>query len=396
VPASRVHLQASHFSSATFAISFYKELLKKDKGSLTISIREARTLEAEKQRKALAISVPTDVPFVTNASSSSSFPSSNATSSGTTSSTDLAPTPEQSRFINSIDAQLQQLRDAARCSAATPFDYAANVHLQFLKLVHGGPGCGKTFCIQKIVKLLETYNIGYMCLAETGIAACLMPNGHTVCSGLGIQVGRNVKNKSDSSLGKNYLKPLSVKELGFLRSRHPHTLVCFLDEVSFTDAVQLGKISLRSGELTGYPGLRFGGISVILIGDFHQLPPVGGTPLPTSLLLHHGLINCVTGDSMVGSLSQPVVLKSPEAYVPACIASASTAHGKLARVYFKGPQNGDSCKSYQVRGRLQKSRIAEGHWQPSVLTIHPCAAHIKNSDSRMTPPCPKWCNSCET
>jgi hypothetical protein len=202
VPASRVHLQASHFSSATFAISFYKELQKKDKGSLAISIREARTLEAEKQRKALAISVPTAVPFVTNTSSSSSFPSSNATSSGTTSSTNLAPTPEQSRFINSIDVQLQQLRDAARCSAATPFDYAANVHLQFLKLVYGGPGCGKTFCIQKIVKLLETYNIGYMCLAETGIAACLMPNGHTVCSGLGIQVGRNVKNKSDSSLGK--------------------------------------------------------------------------------------------------------------------------------------------------------------------------------------------------
>jgi hypothetical protein len=110
-----------------------------------------------------------------------------------------------------------------------------------------------------------------------------------------------------------------------------------LNGVSFTDAVQLGKNSIRSGELTGFPNLRFGGLNVILIGDFHQLPSVGGLPLPTSLLLHIRLKNCITGDSMVGSSLQPVELKSPGTYVPACVASASAADGKLVKAHFEGP-----------------------------------------------------------
>jgi len=51
-----------------------------------------------------------------------------------------------------------------------------------------------------------------------------------------------------------------------------------IDEISMVDAVFLGKISSRLSEIT-HNNASFGGKNVILVGDFFQLPPVGGDSL---------------------------------------------------------------------------------------------------------------------
>lgn len=52
-----------------------------------------------------------------------------------------------------------------------------------------------------------------------------------------------------------------------------------IDEYSFVGQSLLGWIDSRCKQATGRTDLTFGGISVILVGDIAQLPPVGDKPL---------------------------------------------------------------------------------------------------------------------
>ena len=47
-----------------------------------------------------------------------------------------------------------------------------------------------------------------------------------------------------------------------------------IDEISMVSAQQLQYIDMRLKEITGQQRLPFGGLSVITVGDFYQLPPV--------------------------------------------------------------------------------------------------------------------------
>ena len=47
-----------------------------------------------------------------------------------------------------------------------------------------------------------------------------------------------------------------------------------IDEISMVSKTQLQNASKRLQEVTGKRGVPFGGLSVITVGDFYQLPPV--------------------------------------------------------------------------------------------------------------------------
>lgn len=127
----------------------------------------------------------------------------------------------------------------------------------------GSAGTGKTFLLNKfIVEYLKNEKIKFSVTASTGIAATHL-EGITIhsWSGMGIE----------SKLSDRQIKGLLKKEE--LRERIKETEVLIIDEISMLDASRLDlvdKICKGAKE----PFLPFGGLQIIMCGDFFQLPPV--------------------------------------------------------------------------------------------------------------------------
>jgi ATP-dependent DNA helicase PIF1 len=126
----------------------------------------------------------------------------------------------------------------------------------------GEPGAGKTYTINRYVAWLRERGIEPAITASTGIAATHI-GGMTIhaWSGIGIK-----KVLSDWDL-----EALLEKESLVRRVRS--TSVLIIDEVSMLDATLLTTVdqAVRTIKQSARP---FGGMQVIFVGDFFQLPPV--------------------------------------------------------------------------------------------------------------------------
>jgi ATP-dependent DNA helicase PIF1 len=125
----------------------------------------------------------------------------------------------------------------------------------------GSAGTGKSFTIREIVRYLESMNINYGLTALTGCAAVLI-NGQTLHSFLGLGISRDLK-----TIIKNLEK--FKKQLNIIKNLQ--TLI--IDEISMMDNELLELIN-NLLKYIKHNSLTFGGIQVILVGDFHQLPPI--------------------------------------------------------------------------------------------------------------------------
>jgi ATP-dependent exoDNAse (exonuclease V) alpha subunit len=126
----------------------------------------------------------------------------------------------------------------------------------------GPAGSGKTYLLKQYIAYLKSKNIGVAVTASTGIAATHM-NGQTIHSWSGMGIS-DVFNEADFD---------KIAKRGYQQDRFKKTKVLIIDEVSMLHAHQLdivNKICKRFKE----PFLAFGGLQVILCGDFFQLPPV--------------------------------------------------------------------------------------------------------------------------
>lgn len=126
----------------------------------------------------------------------------------------------------------------------------------------GPAGSGKTFILNQYIEYLKQQGIEVAVTASTGIAATHM-NGQTIhaWSGIGIREG---------------LTWQEAKELatdGELHARYRRTKVLIIDEISMLDADRLDAVE-QVCRATKDPFLPFGGLQVVLCGDFFQLPPV--------------------------------------------------------------------------------------------------------------------------
>jgi len=126
----------------------------------------------------------------------------------------------------------------------------------------GSAGSGKTYLLNQYIKYLEDHDIAVAVTASTGIAATHM-NGMTIhgWSGIGVK----------SFMGENELEQLEEKK--YLWKRFEKARVLIIDEVSMLHGFQLDMIEkvCKRFKRNSKP---FGGLQVILSGDFFQLPPV--------------------------------------------------------------------------------------------------------------------------
>jgi ATP-dependent exoDNAse (exonuclease V) alpha subunit len=126
----------------------------------------------------------------------------------------------------------------------------------------GPAGSGKTYLLNQYIEYLKEKNVGVAVTASTGIAATHL-DGQTIhsWSGLGIK----------DELGKGDLTKLRRKS--HYRNRFAKTKVLIIDEISMLHAHQLDMVNRICKEFKE-PLLPFGGLQVVLCGDFFQLPPV--------------------------------------------------------------------------------------------------------------------------
>ncbi len=139
--------------------------------------------------------------------------------------------------------------------------------LDILKMGHsvyltGAPGSGKTFLLNEYVNFLKTRGVRVGVTASTGIAATHI-GGLTIHSWAGIGI-------------KDELTPYDLDRISQrpnIKSRIKNTKVLVIDEVSMLHSFRLDLVDqvCRAVRRDERP---FGGIQVVLCGDFFQLPPI--------------------------------------------------------------------------------------------------------------------------
>ncbi len=126
----------------------------------------------------------------------------------------------------------------------------------------GEPGSGKTHTVNAYVSYLRERGVELALTASTGIAATHI-SGMTIHSWSGI----GIKTK----LTKHDLNKIASHEYIAKRVRRAKVLV--IDEVSMLASDTLSMVDAVCREIKQRPE-PFGGLQVVLVGDFFQLPPV--------------------------------------------------------------------------------------------------------------------------
>lgn len=131
----------------------------------------------------------------------------------------------------------------------------------------GSAGTGKSVLLREIIKDLrrkhEKRPDSVAVTASTGIAACNI-GGVTIHSFAGIGLGKEPTAQLVSKIRKNR------KAAG----RWARTQVLIIDEVSMVDPALFDKLEEIARVIRKKPDKPFGGIQIVITGDFFQLPPV--------------------------------------------------------------------------------------------------------------------------
>ncbi len=126
----------------------------------------------------------------------------------------------------------------------------------------GEPGAGKTHTVNAYVDYLRSREVEPAITASTGIAATHI-GGMTIHSWSGI----GIKNKLD----KYDLDKIASSE--YISKRVRKNKVLIIDEISMLAPGTLDMVDLVCREIK-QNGEAFGGMQIVLVGDFFQLPPV--------------------------------------------------------------------------------------------------------------------------
>jgi ATP-dependent DNA helicase PIF1 len=128
----------------------------------------------------------------------------------------------------------------------------------------GSPGSGKTYTVRAYVDWLRSHDIEPSITASTGVAATHI-HGLTIHAWSGIGITDN----------------FSPYEIDRIASKEPvakriqKTSVLIIDEISMLSGTLLDAVDAVCRQVRGID-LAFGGIQVVVVGDFFQLPPVAG------------------------------------------------------------------------------------------------------------------------
>lgn len=126
----------------------------------------------------------------------------------------------------------------------------------------GEAGSGKTYLLNKFISFLKKYKTEVAITASTGIAATHL-GGTTIDSWSGMGMRDDVDQADIINICQNH----------HLQKRIKKTKVLIIDEVSMLHGKRLDVVDKICKKIKGN-NLPFGGIQIILCGDFFQLPPV--------------------------------------------------------------------------------------------------------------------------
>ena len=126
----------------------------------------------------------------------------------------------------------------------------------------GEPGAGKTYTIELFKKHLRSIHKTFAVTASTGIAASHI-GGKTIHSFCGFGINRNLTQEQVNRIRFNHWKVEAIKPVEVL----------IIDEVSMLDSINIEDIN-KVLQAIHENDLPFGGIQIVFVGDFFQLPPV--------------------------------------------------------------------------------------------------------------------------
>lgn len=128
--------------------------------------------------------------------------------------------------------------------------------------ITGPAGSGKTHLVNQYIKYLKDHDVPVGLTASTGIAATHI-GGMTIHSWSGMGIKNNITEYDLETLA----------EKGNLVKRFKETQVLIVDEVSMLHHFRLDSLNAIAKHLRGNDK-PFGGMQIVLCGDFFQLPPV--------------------------------------------------------------------------------------------------------------------------
>ena len=129
----------------------------------------------------------------------------------------------------------------------------------------GSAGTGKTYVLNQYIKYLKARKVPVSITASTGIAATHL-QGTTIhaWSGIGIKDSLSTRNLRD------------LKEKKYLKKNIDKSRVLIIDEISMLHKKQFDLVN-EVLQFFRETQDAFGGIQLVLCGDFFQLPPIGNT-----------------------------------------------------------------------------------------------------------------------
>jgi len=130
----------------------------------------------------------------------------------------------------------------------------------------GAAGAGKTYILNKYIRYLKNNGVKVAVTASTGIAATHI-QGTTIHAWSGIGVRDHVTQHDLEKLLK----------IPRIRSNYKKAHVLIIDEVSMLHTYQLDMVDTIARYMRNCEE-PFGGIQLVLCGDFFQLPPVSSAP----------------------------------------------------------------------------------------------------------------------
>lgn len=183
-----------------------------------------------------------------------------------TSSTETNPKPVIQNAPPVIPKQVLSIVKEPHMLLSEEQRLVADLVLKGHNIFYTGPaGTGKSFLLKHIVKVLhDKYDEGVGVTASTGLAAYNI-GGMTINSYLGIGIG----------LGTPQDILRRIKNNKKIKQRWLDLNVLIIDEVSMINGVLIDKLDFVARKLRN-PSKPFGGIQIVLCGDFYQLPPVDG------------------------------------------------------------------------------------------------------------------------
>ena len=190
---------------------------------------------------------------------------------------------EYSKLVQSLNNEQRQIFNIIQkwCRNLRRSNKTKTISEPFHLFVTGGAGTGKSHLINAVVHMarreLQTLcednpeGTTVLLMAPTGCAAKNI-KGNTIHSALSIPVD----NRHNSNL-----LPLSANRLASMRFHLQNLKLVIIDEISMVGYSLLNNIHLRLQDIMGTTDSSsyFGGMSVLAVGDFYQLQPVGNKHL---------------------------------------------------------------------------------------------------------------------